>query len=63
MVKSMENITSLPPFLVEGYEMVHDESANEFILWTESNDNFIIWNKSKFSSQLPHKYTQISKKE
>lgn len=56
MVKSVENGASLPPFLVKCYEMVDDESTNELISWTESNDSFMIWNESKFSSQLLPKY-------
>ncbi|KAL7149564.1 hypothetical protein ABFS83_05G049800 [Erythranthe nasuta] len=60
MVKSVENGTSLPPFLVKCYEMVNDESTNELISWTESNDSFIIWNESKFASQLLPKYFKHS---
>lgn len=60
MVKSLENGTSLPPFLVKCYEMVNDESTNELISWTESNDSFIICDESKFSSQLLPKYFKHS---
>ncbi|PIN24976.1 hypothetical protein CDL12_02285 [Handroanthus impetiginosus] len=60
MVKSVENGTSLPPFLVKCYEMVNDESTNELISWTETNDSFIIWDESKFSSQLLKKYFKHS---
>lgn len=60
MVKSLENGTSLPPFLVKCYEMVSDESTNELISWTESNDSFIIWDESRFSSQLLPKYFKHS---
>ncbi|KAK4423369.1 Heat stress transcription factor A-8 [Sesamum alatum] len=60
MVKSVENGTSLPPFLVKCYEMVNDESTDELISWTESNDSFIIWDESKFSSQLLPKYFKHS---
>lgn len=60
MVKSVENGTSLPPFLVKCYEMVNDESTNELISWSESNDSFIIWDESKFASQLLPKYFKHS---
>ncbi|KAI3453193.1 hypothetical protein Pfo_009856 [Paulownia fortunei] len=60
MVKSLENGTSLPPFLVKCYEMVNDESTNELISWSESNDSFIIWDESRFSSQLLPKYFKHS---
>ncbi|KAH6773932.1 hypothetical protein C2S52_003145 [Perilla frutescens var. hirtella] len=60
MVKSVENGTSLPPFLVKCYEMVNDESTNELISWSESNDSFIIWDESKFSSHLLPKYFKHS---
>ncbi|KAL8520808.1 hypothetical protein ACS0TY_011382 [Phlomoides rotata] len=53
MVKPMENV---PPFLVKCYEMVDDESTNDLISWTESNDSFMIRDESKFSSQLLPKY-------
>ncbi|XP_073143993.1 heat stress transcription factor A-8-like [Henckelia pumila] len=52
MVKSVENGTSLPPFLVKCYEMVNDESTDELISWNESNQSFIIRDESKFASQL-----------
>ncbi|KAK6146711.1 hypothetical protein DH2020_020580 [Rehmannia glutinosa] len=60
MVKSVENGTSLPPFLVKCYEMVNDESTNELISWSESNDSFIIWDESRFSSELLPKYFKHS---
>ncbi|KAL3830692.1 hypothetical protein ACJIZ3_019494 [Penstemon smallii] len=60
MVKSLENGTSLAPFLVKCYEMVDDESTNELISWAESDDSFIIWDESKFSSQLLPKYFKHS---
>ncbi|KAK6146692.1 hypothetical protein DH2020_020561 [Rehmannia glutinosa] len=60
MVKSVENGTSLPPFLVKCYEMVNDDSTNELISWSESNDSFIIWDESRFSSQLLPKYFKHS---
>lgn len=60
MVKSVENGTSLPPFLVKCYEMVNDESTNELISWSESNDSFIIWDESKFASHLLPKYFKHS---
>ncbi|KZV23490.1 heat stress transcription factor A-8 [Dorcoceras hygrometricum] len=56
MVKSLENGTSLPPFLVKCYEMVNDESTDELISWNDSNQSFIIWDESKFASELLHKY-------
>ncbi|XP_073059741.1 heat stress transcription factor A-8-like [Primulina eburnea] len=56
MVKSMENGTSLPPFLVKCYEMVNDESTDELISWNESNQSFIIGDESEFASQLLPKY-------
>ncbi|KAG6396779.1 hypothetical protein SASPL_142936 [Salvia splendens] len=60
MVKSVENGTSLPPFLVKCYEMVSDESTDALISWSDSNDSFIIWDESKFSSQLLPKYFKHS---
>ncbi|KAL1568645.1 heat stress transcription factor A-8-like [Salvia divinorum] len=60
MVKSVENGTSLPPFLVKCYEMVNDESTDALISWSDSNDSFIIWDESKFSSQLLPKYFKHS---
>ncbi|CAA3024242.1 heat stress transcription factor A-8 [Olea europaea subsp. europaea] len=60
MVKSIENGTSLPPFLVKCYEIVDDDSTNELISWSESSDSFIIWDDSKFSSQLLSKYFKHS---
>ncbi|KAL2545778.1 Heat stress transcription factor A-8 [Forsythia ovata] len=60
MVKSIENGTSLPPFLVKCYEMVDDDSTNELISWSQTNDSFIIWDDSKFSSQLLSKYFKHS---
>ncbi|XP_057777643.1 heat stress transcription factor A-8 [Salvia miltiorrhiza] len=60
MVKSVENGTTLPPFLVKCYEMVNDESTDELISWSDSNDSFIIWDESKFSSHLLPKYFKHS---
>ncbi|KAG8382679.1 hypothetical protein BUALT_Bualt05G0102300 [Buddleja alternifolia] len=60
MVRSVENGTTLAPFLVKCYDMVNDESTNDLISWTESNDSFIIWDESKFASQLLPKYFKHS---
>ncbi|KAL3502068.1 hypothetical protein ACH5RR_036517 [Cinchona calisaya] len=61
MVKSLENGSSVPPFLLKCYEMVNDESTDELISWSQTHGNsFIIWDVSKFSSELLPKYFKHS---
>ncbi|KAA8529790.1 hypothetical protein F0562_034110 [Nyssa sinensis] len=56
MVKTTQNGSLLPPFLVKCYEMVDDQSTDALISWSKTNGSFVIWDESKFSSELLPKY-------
>uniref|UniRef100_A0A5B7A7E5 Heat stress transcription factor n=1 Tax=Davidia involucrata TaxID=16924 RepID=A0A5B7A7E5_DAVIN len=56
MVKTTQNGSLLPPFLVKCYEMVSDQSTDALISWSSTNNSFVIWDESKFSSELLPKY-------
>lgn len=61
MVKSLENGSSVAPFLLKIYEMVNDESTDELISWSQTHSNsFIICDVSRFSSELLPKYFKHS---
>ncbi|KAA8532469.1 hypothetical protein F0562_032502 [Nyssa sinensis] len=60
MVKTTEHGSSIPPFLLKCYEMVDDQSTDELISWSSTDDGFIIWNASEFSSELLPKYFKHS---
>ncbi|KAI5678113.1 hypothetical protein M9H77_09063 [Catharanthus roseus] len=61
MVKTFEDGSSVPPFLLKCYEMVDDESTDSLISWSESYSNsFIIWDVPKFQSELLPKYFKHS---
>ncbi|XP_027098048.2 heat stress transcription factor A-8 [Coffea arabica] len=61
MVKSLENGSSVAPFLLKIYEMVSDESTDELISWSQTHSNsFIIWDVSRFSSELLPKHFKHS---
>ncbi|CAI9096793.1 OLC1v1033009C1 [Oldenlandia corymbosa var. corymbosa] len=61
MVRSLENGSSVAPFLVKCYEMVDDESTDSLISWSPTHSNsFIIWDVSRFSSELLPKYFKHS---
>ncbi|XP_047306779.1 heat stress transcription factor A-8 [Impatiens glandulifera] len=52
MVKSMENGSLVPPFLLKCYEMVDDQSTNDLISWGKTGDSFVIWNQTQFQSEI-----------
>lgn len=47
---------NLAPFLLKCYEMVSDESTDNIISWSQSNDSFVIWDSTQFSSVLLPKF-------
>lgn len=56
MVKSMENGSLIPPFLLKCYEMVDDQSTDGLISWGKAGDSFIISNQIQFQSEILPKY-------
>ena len=48
--------SSLPPFLIKTYDMVHDISSDTIVSWNSNNNSFIIWNLAEFSQLLLPRY-------
>ena len=52
--------SSLPPFLIKTYDMVHDISSDTIVSWSSNNNSFIIWNLPEFSQLLLPRYFKHS---
>ncbi|KAI8546893.1 hypothetical protein RHMOL_Rhmol07G0154800 [Rhododendron molle] len=50
------NANAPPPFLAKTYDMVDDQSSDEIVSWSPTNNSFVVWNPPEFARDLLPKH-------
>ncbi|KAG5540159.1 hypothetical protein RHGRI_020403 [Rhododendron griersonianum] len=50
------NANAPPPFLAKTYDIVDDQSSDEIVSWSPTNNSFVVWNPPEFARDLLPKH-------